>query len=77
MPWPRSPRRRLDVANLAEFEGSAVQLLLCGGQEVAFVGGGNSAARLASMALDDRAREEPSRPRCRAIWSIASRICRT
>jgi len=44
--------RRLDVANLAEFEGSAVhywaspiETKLCGGQEVALVGGGNSAGQ--------------------------------
>src|SRR6185369_4050245 len=44
--------RRLDVANLAAFEGSAVHYwasplegTLCGGQEVALVGAGNSAGQ--------------------------------
>ena len=44
--------RRLDVANLAQFEGSAVHYwasplegTLCGGQEVALVGAGNSAGQ--------------------------------
>jgi thioredoxin reductase (NADPH) len=46
--------RRLDVANLAQFEGSSVhywaspiELRLCGGQEVALVGAGNSAGQAA------------------------------
>ena len=46
--------RRLDVANLAEFEGSCVhywaspiEARLCAGQEVALVGGGNSAGQAA------------------------------
>src|SRR5207237_4578168 len=45
---------RLDVANLAEFEGAGVHYWasplegrLCGGQEVALVGGGNSAGQAA------------------------------
>ena len=46
--------RRLDVENLAEFEGSSVhywaspiEARLCGGQEVALVGAGNSAGQAA------------------------------
>ncbi|TPM35624.1 FAD-dependent oxidoreductase [Mesorhizobium sp. B2-3-4] len=46
--------RRLDVANLAEFEGTSVhywaspiEARLCGGQEVALVGAGNSAGQAA------------------------------
>ena len=46
--------RRLDVANLAEFEGASVhywasplEAKVCGGQEVALVGGGNSAGQAA------------------------------
>ena len=46
--------RRLDVANLAQFEGSCVhywaspiEAKLCGGQEVALVGAGNSAGQAA------------------------------
>ncbi|MEI9429178.1 FAD-dependent oxidoreductase [Mesorhizobium sp. Cs1299R1N3] len=46
--------RRLDVANLAEFEGtcvhywaSPIEARLCGGQEVALVGAGNSAGQAA------------------------------
>ncbi len=46
--------RRLDVPNLAQFEGSSVhywassiEAKLCGGQEVALVGAGNSAAQAA------------------------------
>jgi thioredoxin reductase (NADPH) len=46
--------RRLDVANLAQFEGSCVhywaspiEARLCGGQEVALVGAGNSAGQAA------------------------------
>jgi thioredoxin reductase (NADPH) len=46
--------RRLDVVNLAEFEGSCVhywaspiEARLCGGQEVALVGAGNSAGQAA------------------------------
>jgi thioredoxin reductase (NADPH) len=46
--------RRLDVPNLAQFEGSAVhywaspiEARLCGGQEVALVGAGNSAGQAA------------------------------
>src|SRR5438270_2154674 len=46
--------RRLDVANLAQFEGSSVhywaspiEVRLCGGQEVALVGAGNSAGQAA------------------------------
>jgi thioredoxin reductase (NADPH) len=46
--------RRLDVSNLAEFEGSSVhywasplEARLCGGQEVALVGAGNSAGQAA------------------------------
>ena len=46
--------RRLDIANLADFEGSAVhywaspiEAKLCGGQEVALVGAGNSAGQAA------------------------------
>jgi thioredoxin reductase (NADPH) len=44
--------RRLDVENLASFEGSSVhywgsplEARLCAGQEVALVGGGNSAGK--------------------------------
>jgi thioredoxin reductase (NADPH) len=46
--------RRLDIANLAQFEGSSVhywaspiEARLCGGQEVALVGAGNSAGQAA------------------------------
>jgi thioredoxin reductase (NADPH) len=46
--------RRLDVPNLSQFEGTSVhywaspiEAKLCGGQEVAFVGAGNSAGQAA------------------------------
>ena len=54
--------RRLDVENLAAFEGSSVhywasplEARLCAGQEVALVGGGNSAGQ-AAIHLASRAR---------------------
>src|SRR3954468_9097350 len=64
--------RRLDVPNLAQFEGSCVhywaspiEARLCGGQEIALVGAGNSAGEAGchlcgthAQSLDARARQE-------------------
>ena len=67
--------RRLDIANLADFEGTCVhywatpiETQLCAGQEVALAGAGNSAGqavvypgRQGEEALDAGARREPGR----------------
>jgi len=57
--------RRLDVPNLTAFEGSLVhywasplEVQLCGGQEVALVGAGNSAGQAAVYLADRVARCE-------------------
>ena len=80
--------RRLDVERLEEFEGTSVHYWaspleadLCAGQEVALVGGGNSAGQamvfLASRAgqrHDGRTQAAGATP-CRTIWSSGSRAC--
>ena len=62
--------RRLDVSNLAQFEGSSVhywaspiEARLCGGQEVALVGAGNSAGQ-AAVYLASHAKK---------VWLLARR----
>jgi thioredoxin reductase (NADPH) len=71
--------RRLDVPNLAEFEGSAVhywasplEARLCEGQEVALVGGGNSAGQ-AVVFLASRVRKVSVLIRARGLEASMSR----
>ena len=76
--------RRLDAANLEDFEGSSIhywasplEAKLAAGQEVALVGGGNSAGQ-ATVFLAAMPRASPCSPaarsprRCPPIWSSES-----
>ena len=79
--------RRPEIENLDKFEGrgvwywaSPVEAQLCAGEEVALVGGGNSAGQAAvflsghaKKVLMIIARRRAWRPACRAISSSASR----
>ena len=83
--------RRIDVPNLAQFEGSSVhywaspiEARLCSGQQVALVGAGNSAGQAAvylashvEKGLAAGTRRQPARRACHATWSSASKRSQT